>query len=289
MAAARIAVARDALPGALSRIAWAGPVAHVWSWLPDDTTGARERAAWVPESLLRVRPPADGPRLVEQVEGVEGQVWRGGDLVASQWWPAAPPAASWHAFLRSASLGTDVAPVAPAPQALGWSRPWARLRGGGAARSGEGMAWRAAAVAIALTLGWQVAALESERDSLAVLEARTDALRSQAMPLLEARERADRARADIERYRLLQRGSSDYSLMAAVVVPLDDGNRLLSWHRQGEQLKARVAAEGGDPRAFVKAYDRVGLLSDVQAAPAGPAAMGLEFKLPDGFKAGTEK
>lgn len=289
MAAARIAVARDAMPGALARIAWTGPVAHVWSWSPEESVGARERAVWVPESLLRPRPAGDGPRLVAQVEGVEGQIWRGGELVASLWWPAPPTVPAWHAFLRSASLGTEASPSVPMAQALGWSTGWARLRGGGASRSGEGMAWRLALVAIALALGWQFAALQSERDALAVLAARTDALRSQAMPLLEARERADRARADIERYRALQRGSSDYSLMAAVAVPLGEGTRLLAWHRQGEQLKTRVASEGGDPRVFVKAYDRVGLLADVQAAPASPAAMGLEFKLPDGFKAGTEK
>lgn len=242
----------------------------------------------MPESLLRPAPLQDGARLLEQVEGVEGQVWRGGDLLATQWWPTAPEPAVWHRFLRAASLAPDAQASRPAPAAVGWGRPWARVRGGGAASDRvEAIAWRAAAVAIAAVLGWQMAARDAERAALAALGSRIEALRTQAMPLLDARERADRARADVERYRTLQRGTSDYSLMAAVAVPLGRDARLLSWHRQGEQLKVRVTSATTDPRDYVRAYERMGLLSDAQASPALPEGMNLEFRLPDGFKAGT--
>lgn len=285
-AAARIAVMRDALPGALTRIAWSGAVAHVWSWLPPTATTARERAGWVPETLLRGRADTDGARLVALVEGVEGQVWKDGALVASQWWPAAPGVEAWHRFLRSAGLAPPADARLPMVRDTGWSAPWARVRGATAGTDRlEAIAWRTVLAGVALVLGWQVMAREEERDAHAALVARTEALRLRATPILDARERADTARADVERLRALQRASSDYALMPAVSLPLGEGARLLGWQRQGDVLKAKVAVADTDPRRAVEAFARVRLLADVQAMPAPPQAIGLEFKLPEAFRA----
>jgi hypothetical protein len=286
--AARIAVGRDALPGALSRVAWKGPVAHVWSWTPPANASARERTGWLPESLLR-RPPAnDGPRLVRQMEGFEGQIWRGGDLAASQWWPAPPPPAPWQRFLRSAGLGLDGGDNVPMACEAAWSQPWARLRGGNArSEQVESTVWRVVLVLVVSTLGWQWAALGAEREALHTLVRRTEQLRTAAMPLLDARERADTGRETMRRFGALQRGASDYSLMAAVRAPLGEDARLLAWSRQGDQLKVKVQSKETDPRAFVRAYESVSVFGDVQAAPAKPEGMLLEFKLPEAFKVGS--
>lgn len=279
-------MARDARPGALVRMAWAKGIAHVWTWSPAADAPARERAAWVPESLVRPRAFADGARLLALIEGVEGQIWRGGDLVASQWWPSRPNEQAWHRFLRSAGLAPEAAGAVPTAQSMGWSPPWARVRGASAGQDQiEAVAWRIVVAGIALTLGWQVMAREDERDAHAALVARTEALRLQAMPLLDARERADAAQADIERLRQLQRASSDYALMPAVTIPLGVDARLLAWQRQGDVLKAKVAVKDVDPRRSVDAYARIRLLADVQATPMPPEAMGLEFKLPAAFRA----
>ena len=284
-AAARIALLRDTVPGALSRVAWVGPVAHVWSWLPPEDASARERAAWVPESLVRPRAFTDGPRLIALVDGVEGQVWRGGDLVASQWWPSPPSPDAWHRFLRSAAIAPDANARVPAAFDAGWSAPWARLRGAAAGPDLlEAAAWRAALAGLALVLGWQLTAQSGERDAHAALVARTEALRLQAMPLLDAREHADAARADIDRLRALQRASSDYALMPAVTLPLGKGARLLGWLRQGDVLKAKVSVADTDPRHAVDAFARIGLLADVEATPES-GAVGLEFELPEVFSA----
>lgn len=282
---------RDAQPGTLARVAWVGGIAHVWTWLPSDDASAREKATWVPESLLRARPSGDGPRLIALMEGVEGQVWREGDMVASQWWPSPPTEQVWHRFVRYAGLAPDVSDTLPSVDQAGWSAPWARLRGAaGGPDVLEAMAWRAVMAGVALALGWQVMARDDEREVHAVLLARTEALRLQATPLLDARERADAAYADIERFRDLQRASSDYSLMPAVTIPLGEDARLLGWQRHGDVLKAKVAVNDVDPRRAVDAYTRVGLLADVQATPLPPDAVGLEFKLPETFRiAGGDK
>lgn len=37
-------------------------------------------------------------------EGVEGQVWKGGFLAATRWWPSAPSQREWATFLRGAGV-----------------------------------------------------------------------------------------------------------------------------------------------------------------------------------------
>lgn len=317
--AARIALQRDAFPGDLHRLAWRAGIAHVWTWQPETSPNARVRAGWMPESLLQAPPgESDAIRLLRQLEGVEGQVWRGGDLVASQWWADVPALGDWQRFLRGASVGPEAGARVPEPEAGLWSPPWARVRGRASGGSvGERWAWRAVALTAAAVIGWQWAALDGERAALARLQADMDALRAASMPLLDARERADAARADIERLRALQRGSSDYSLMVAVRAPLPEDARVTSWDRKGEKLTVRIEGGGADPREFVRAYESVRLLSNVQAAPVGgvglgtstaaaslvtqttpangglqpveapPAVMDLEFELPDAFRTGS--
>lgn len=287
--AARIALQRDGLPGELHRVAWRAGIAHVWTWQPETAPATRLRTGWMPESLVQAPPAdADGFRLLRQTEGVEGQVWRAGDLVASQWWAEAPELGVWQRFLRGAGIGPEAAARVPEPGRSPWGPPWARVRDRATGGSpGERWAWRAVAVAVAAVVGWQWAALEGEREALARLQARMEGLRRESMPLLDARERADAARADIERLRGLQRGTSDYSLMVAVRAPLPEKARIASWDRKGEKLTVRIAGGGADPREFVSAYESIRLLSDVQAAPVGEDAMDLQFELPEFFRTGS--
>jgi hypothetical protein len=103
-------------------------------------------------------------------------------------------------------------------------------------------------------------------------------LRSQAAPLLAARERADRARDALLALRDLQRGSSDYRLMADVIAPLPADARLAAWVRDDTKLQVTVKSADTDPRHFVSAYDGKPLLAGVIATPI-EGAMGLAFDL----------
>lgn len=284
-AAARIAARRlEPRPGALAHVAWTGPIAHVWTWPEGDPRIAAGEAGWIPESLLRAPPRIDGVRLLEQVQGVEGQYWRDGRLQASQWWPARPTADAWQRFVRGCGLATDADASVPSPAGMGWSEPWGDSRRGLPASPAvlERWAWTAGLAVLACALGWQLAGLASWTLAQSRLDARMDTLRSRAAPLLAARERADRARDALMALRELQQGPDDYRLMADVVAPLPKDARLANWVRDGAKLGVVVASADGDPRHFVAAYEGNPRLSGVVATPGDKGVMGLAFDLAPG-------
>ena len=87
--------------------------ASVWSWeteiadeagnlTPDHLRGLTT----FPESLVR-KGLEEGARLVRCIDGVEGEIWSQGYLLASRWWPAEPTEEEWQFFLRSARVSVD--------------------------------------------------------------------------------------------------------------------------------------------------------------------------------------
>jgi hypothetical protein len=281
VAAARIAARRhESRPGALFHIAWTGPFAHVWTWAGSDVPVLAGEATWIPESLLRAPPAADGVRLLQQVHGVEGQCWRDGRLQASQWWPSVPSPAEWGRFVRSCGLGLKAGDRVPQAEALRWSEPWGDPQRGLPVSSAmlERWAWAVGVGVLVFALGWQLAGQLEWSRAQSHLEARMDALRSQAAPLLAARERADRARDALLALRELQHGFSDYHLMADVIAPLPADARLAAWVRDDTKLQATVKSVDPDPRHFVSAYDGKPLLAGVIATPTD-GTMGLAFDL----------
>ncbi len=84
-----------------------------------------QRCRILPEVLLRAA-GTDGARLVRMSQGVEAQVWRGGRLVASRWWPDAPAPEAWRLFSQSLSGNAATWPLPPLEEAPPWlSKPWA--------------------------------------------------------------------------------------------------------------------------------------------------------------------
>jgi hypothetical protein len=287
-AAARIAARRfDPRPGALVHVAWTGPIAHAWTWVGAEPAILADEASWIPETLLRAAPAGDGLRLLRQSRGVEGQYWHDGRLQASQWWGAPPAPEAWQRFARACGLGPETAASVPEPLDAGWSDPWGDAPRGLPASPAilERWAWTTVLVLVACALGWQVAAHARWSMAQSRLDARLDALRSRAAPLLAARERADTAREALLALRELQQGTSDYRLMAEVMAPLPEDAKLASWVRDGAKLQATVQSADTDPRHFVAAYDGQPRLSGVIATP-DPRGMVLAFDL-DGADAAT--
>lgn len=282
--AALIAVRRhEPAPGALHHIAWNGGTAHAWVWPQPDAALASGEQAWIPESLLRAPSAVDGPRLLSQVRGVEGQIWCDGQLMASQWWPEVPDQRAWRRFLRAGGLGPEAAEVVPPPEALPWSdAPWGDARRGlpGSPAALERLAWAAGLGVVALGLGWQLAAQANWGISLLRVESRVEALRARATPLLEARERADAAFEALQGYRDLQGGTSDYVMMAEVLRPLPADARLAAWLREGVRLQVGVLSAEADPRRYVSAFDGHPRLANVAASPANDGSgIQLDFTL----------
>ena len=102
-------------------VQWQGNKASVYAW---DGTEVNDAIAAAGEDPGRVtpwpetffRPPGfDAAGLAEMSEGLEGQVWKQGLLVATRWWPEAPPAREWVMFLRGAGLDLTRDPASLRP------------------------------------------------------------------------------------------------------------------------------------------------------------------------------
>lgn len=285
-AAARIAAARhEPVSGASVCIAWTGPVAHVWYWPQPQPSAGDEETRWIPETLLRAPPATDGPRLLRLLRGFEGQLWRERHLVCSQWWPQLPDLEEWRRFLRACGLGTEDLRAVPEPVTEPWAEtPWADLRRGlfGSPAAVERLAWTGGLAALALVLGWQLAAQATWAAAHRDLQARIETLRARATPLLDARERAEAARQALEEFSSFQRGVNDYALMAEIAARLPKDSRFAAWHREGARLQVSVRSPDADPRHFVAAFDKHPRLADVVATPAEAGVMRLDFTLPGG-------
>ena len=284
-AAAHIALMRERpTADAAERLAWTnGGIAHAWLWSPpgDVAAAIAQGGNWLPETLLQRPPTEDGMRLVNQLDGVEGQVWQGGALLASQWWPQRPTLADWHRFVRSSGRMAAEYETVPFAQDIPLSRPWARVaRRGGRATGSERWAWRALAGSLAFAFALQYHALADARRLRDEVLLSTDALRARAQPLIQARESAEAARVDLERYGQLRDAHDDYALMAQVIGSLDEEARLLGWERQKDSLKVIVNAGWTDPRKYVEAYAGHPRLGRVRVEPSATGRAMLTFDLP---------
>ena len=283
-AAARLAATRyQPASDSLVHTAWHRGIAHLWIWTAPPPEVAAGEQRWVPESLLRAPPGADGPRLLALVRGCEGQVWEDGQLLQSQWWPTPPDAGAWQRFLRAGGLDSGTA-VPPAAEALAWSPAWGE--GGrewlpGSAAGRERLAWLALGAVFCMALGWQLAGLARWGLASASLAAELERTRTQMAPVLAARERAEAAQAEAERLRGLQSGASDYELAARIVAAQPEGIRLGGWKRDANALQVLLVGGDTDPRKYVAAYAGQPGLADASATPL-PTGMQLVFKLPKG-------
>ena len=248
---------------------WQGEVAHLWIFPPSARETMDPAAVPVAESAL-LPPPAepDVDRLVSLSDGVEGQVWRSGQLLATRWWAAPPAPDAWKHFLRSAS----VEPQSPRPEvmpielaSMPWGRSFQRLRWSGAQM--ERAFWRVLVAVLGLLVGWQVAATAAWAVGEAWQSSRLEALREESAPLINARERAEAAQARMEALVNLVASPTDYVLVAEVKQRLPEDARLVGWLRDPISLRVAVQTGERDPRVFVQAFSDHPYLGAVQANP----------------------
>ena len=279
-AAAQLAATRyQPSPDAVVHTAWRHGIAHLWIWTSPPPAVASGEQRWIPESLLRAPPEADGPRLLAAVSGCEGQVWQGGQLVQSQWWPMPPDADAWQRFLRAGGLDSGTA-LPPTPETLPWAQPWgesgrAWLPGSAAGR--ERLAWVVLGAVLAVALGWQLTGLARWGLASASLASELERTRTQMAPVLAARESAEAAQAKAEHLRSLQSGTSDYELTAQILAAQPEGIRVGGWKRDANNLQVLLVGGDADPRKYVAAYAGQPDLADVTATPIS-GGMQLTFK-----------
>jgi hypothetical protein len=229
--------------------------ASIWVW-DQGLTRSAAAAAGIDIGRLRVvpetamQPPGeDGPRLIETLDGVEGQSWTAGSPVASRWWRDLPDARAWMMFQRGAGLPPDrLAALVPQPMRLPWlARPWTTTRRPGSfdlTRVDTRLIAASVAAAIIVAYGYQgVEWFRVDRDVARLTD--EIARRSEAIePLLQARTRALDSQSAIRVLHDLDRFPSQLALMARVAELLPrDRTRLTAWIYDRGQLELGIEAD----------------------------------------------
>jgi len=259
----------------------------------------RAQAAGLPTQPARMLPetmllPAHDEGLVLQVcsTGVEGQFWRGRQLVSSRWWPEAPDGAAWLNFQRSA--GVPAAAQVPEPPACDRStaprwldEPWAPVTSLSAMIEHARLRVHAIAAtllaALLLPTLWLLHANWAMAQQVNALEAEKAQLTSQAQPVLTARSQSLAALASLDTLVAAVSHPDALTLLSHVATLLPgDGSRIRKLEMDGRRLRLVLAVPAGRPRiAYVRALEGGGWLQDVredtQDATPGTVALVAEI------------
>ena len=184
------------------RVAWQGDSALAVAWDRVAVAGLLAAAAlphstalW-PETFLREPPDKDGLRVIQCLEGVEAQVWRGGLLHASRWWPRRPDPLDAQTWLRSLGADATAATALPDTKPAVWRRrPWAELQSLDSLSSTssrlERMAVGAALVGFTALTGAQAHQVWAAYEASQAAQRDRQRLLLEAAPVLAARDRAE--------------------------------------------------------------------------------------------------
>lgn len=271
-------------------LAWFGDHAAVWYWsrervhglLGEPAARARTRAEATyrgtaaqddaVELLALESGDADaGDGNVPPRAGIEARLWRQGHLAASRWWPDAPSASDWQAFLRGGGL--DPGRPQPVPQSAGLrERP---LGGGlqqrplaGALREQWPLLATCAGALVLAVLAWQLAGIWRVVGEIGDVQARITPLETQLQSIIDARARADAAAMSIETLLALRQPASQTRLLGEIqrITP-GTGWQLMQWQQPGpETLEVTLKGGGLDTAAIVAAWEQSPLLQEVSPA-----------------------
>jgi hypothetical protein len=269
-----------AAPGVL--IDWAETEAGVWIW---DQVRVEEamrgqgldpkRVAVLPETAL-AEPLGEGARILAALEGLEGQAWREGHLIASRWWPDLPTAEEWRRFQRAAALPPGMqSAVPPAPESPSFrDAPWPRTKRRWLAVVHEAGRTRlavAAMVVLALPFAYEGTALARLKLKTASVERSLADLRQKADPVMRARLAAQTAMECVRALLVLDPYPDQLALLAKVGGQLPpNGTTLGDWSFQNGELRFTVAHPNPlDSSLFVRLFEALNMFERVRAEPQG--------------------
>ncbi len=228
----------------------------------------------LPETLLL---PAHDDGVVLRVcsIGVEGQVWRDRQIVASRWWLEAPDEAAWFNFQRSAGVHPDAQRERPplielneSPQWL--DEPWAPVLTLSAMMERARLRLHAllAVVLTALLLPtlWLLHANWQLAREIDTLRAEKEKLTAEAEPILTARSQAIAAMAEIDTLRAAVMHPDALLLLSHVAAKLPgDGSRLRNFEIDGRRLRLALVVPATTPRiTYVRALEGGGWLQELR-------------------------
>lgn len=269
-----------ASPGLM--IDWDDAEAGVWIWDQAKVEAAvlsqgldPKRVTVLPETALAL-PGSEGARISAGLEGLEGQAWRAGRLVASRWWPALPTPEEWRRFQRAAALAPGVqSAVPPEPEPPVWGdAPWPRTRRRWLAVVNEAGRTRlalAALIVLALPLIYEAAALARLELKTASAEATLADLRRKADPVMRARLQAEAAIECVRALLRLDPYPDPLALLAKVGGQLPpNGTALGDWSFQNGELRFTVTHQNPlDSSHYVRLFEALHIFERVRAEPQG--------------------
>lgn len=270
---------------------WGQGKAGAWLWDRAAVAAAIEAAGEDPGSVTVLPETAvqqqgdNGARLVRVLDGHEGQVWQGGVLRASRFWPDMPTQAEWIRFLRSSGdpEALDQAASLSVAEPVWLERPWPRRSAGsflGDFKGGRAVATVAciAIIPFAYQIG-QVAALNLERGRY---EANVKAMEVSAAPVLAARDAALRNAARVRQIEALRPYPSPTEVMARIAEILPpNGTIFQDFNYQQPDLRFTLGGQPTfDATFFIRALSAIPIFTDVNAEnSAGPGTLTLRMKL----------
>lgn len=263
---------------------WVGQRASVYAWDGDLVAAAMTEAgdtparcaAW-PETFFR--PAHDhGVRLVKAVDGVEGQAWRDGLLVATRWWPAEPSRIDWVLFLRTAGVPQDGQAVSvPAAAELPFlETPWTE------ATAPIANAWALlqipkVAASIGVVLAAPVVYYLTQIAVLGAAKARVDAAR-EVLSASSQGVRNDRAAAladldAVDAYLALETYPSQFEVLSRAVQLLREKNVSISeWTYDNGNLDMTVRSPASlDASTFIEMFEKTAPFSNASATTSDQA------------------
>ena len=254
-------------------------------------TEAGLKGAWfriLPETAL-LPPISDGVQMVRCLEGVDGQYWRGGALVASRFWDEPPVRGEWLNFLRGAGVPPEQQRlVQPTCGDLpDWSNPGGLRMVSLETLAGRETLWEhalAGALLLALLVpgAWLLRRdrwLNEETQSIAI---RSAALSAEAAPLLESRRRFQEDEQTTKAILSVTTHPNALTLLAYLERTLLAGGGILrdvEWRES--HLKVTVSPTSRASRlGLVKALEKDGwLLAAHEASDSLPDLLMLEARL----------
>ena len=269
-----------ATPGML--IDWAETEAGVWIWdqaKVDEAIRAQgldpKRVAVLPETAL-AEPAENGARIVASIEGLEGQAWREGQLIASRWWQELPAPEEWRRFQRAAALPPGMQSAQPPePETVPFrDAPWPRTRRRWLAMVQDAGRTRlavAAMVVLALPLAYESAALVRLTLKTASVERSLADLRRQADPVIRARLAAQTAMECVRQLLALDPYPDQLALLAKIGGQLPpNGTTLGDWSFQNGELRFTVQHQNPlDSSQYVRLFEALNMFERVRAEPQG--------------------
>lgn len=269
-----------ATPGVM--IDWAETEAGVWIWDQAKVEEAMraegldpKRVAPMPETAL-AEPGGDGARIAASLDGLEGQAWRDGQLIASRWWQEPPSPEEWRRFQRAAALPPEMqSAVPPAAETIHFlDAPWPRTKRRWLALVTEAGRTRlavAAMVVLALPIAYEGAALARLKLKAASVERSLADLRRQADPVIRARLAAQTAMECVRALLALDPYPDQLALLARVGGQLPpNGTTLGDWSFQNGELRFTVAHQNAlDSSQYVRLFEALNMFERVRAEPQG--------------------